>query len=368
MSRPSAATLARVRAHLEAEADDGYAAAAGAAGELAEGRLAAAAALGAEPDEVALLTGASDGIAQALGAIPWRAGDRVVLSREDWGLQGTTYRWLAQERGTEIVVVDHGDDGLLDLDRLDAALASGARLVSLCHVPMWTGVVQPFAEVAARAHAAGALLFVDAAQSLGQTPVRAAADGADILVATGRKWLRGPRGTGLLVLRGAAAELAPPLVGEFSHRVEGDRLVPARGARAFERHEANIAALLGLGVALRELLDAGPAAVAGRVAAVAADLRARVRALPGVRLADPPAATAGIVAVTVDGVPPADVVAGLAERGVSSRWVPPSDVPWSSAVPVVRLSPHVYTTAADLDAATDALAQVARTGAATPAR
>ncbi len=98
--------------------------------------------------------------------------------------------------------------------------------------------------------------------------MRAAADGADILVATGRKWLRGTRGTGFLVLRGAAAELAPPLVGQFSHRVEGDRLVRARGARAFERHEVNVAALLGLGVALRELLDAGPAAVAGRVAAV----------------------------------------------------------------------------------------------------
>ncbi len=141
MSRPSAATLARVRAHLEAEADDGYVAAAGAAGELTEARAAAAEALGAEPDEVALLTGASDAIAQALGAITWRAGDRVVVSRHDWGVQGTTYRWLAQERGVEIAVVDHGHDGLLDLDRLDAALAGGARLVSLCHVPMWTGVV-----------------------------------------------------------------------------------------------------------------------------------------------------------------------------------------------------------------------------------
>jgi len=146
----------------------------------------------------------------------------------------------------------------------------------------------------------------------------------------------------------------------FSHRADGDRLVPARGARAFERREVNVAALLGLGVALRELLAASPAAVAERVGAVAADLRARVRALPGVRLADPPAATAGIVAVTLDGLAPADVVAGLAGHGVSSRWVPPSDVPWSSAVPVVRLSPHVYTTAADLEVAADALARVAR--------
>lgn len=381
MSRPSPATSARVRAHLDEEAEDGYGAAARAAGELADLRTSAAAALGAAPDEVALLTGASDAIALALGAIPWRAGDRVVVSREDWGLQATTYRWLAQERGVEIAVVDHGEDGLLDLDRLEAALEGGARLVSLCHVPMWTGVVEPLAEVAARAHAAGGLLFVDAAQSLGQTPVQAADVGADIVVAPGRKWLRGPRGTGFLVLRGAAAELAPPLVGQFSHAPapppDRDRLVPHRGARAFERHEANVAGLLGLGVALRELLAAGtragageegheavgasgPAAVAARVAAVAAGLRARVAAVPGVRLADPPAATAGIVAVTVDGLTPEAAVAGLAGHGVVARWVPPSDVPWSSGVPVVRLSPHVYTTEADLDAAAEALARVAR--------
>lgn len=358
---PSAGVLGAVREHLEREETGGYEAELAVADEIAAVPGLAAAVLGCEADEVAITTSASESTALALAAIDWRRGDRIVCTREEYVTQAVSYRWLAERRGVEVVAVAHGEDGVVDLDALDRALEPGARLVSLVAVPMWTGVAQPVAAVAERAHAAGALMLLDAAQSLGQMVVDAARDGADLVVATGRKWLRGPRGTGLLVVRGRAldAGLEPPLVTARSHELlAGGALRRVAGAVAFTRYEANVAAVLGLGVACAELASAGPAAVADGVAAVAADLRRRLADVGGLEVADPPGATAGIVAARVPGREPPEVAAALRERGVQVWHVPAVSVPWSAGPPTLRLSPHALTSAADLDRAIAALEQV----------
>jgi len=355
---PSAGVLAAVRDHLTREETGGYEAALAVDEELAAVPARAAAVLGCAPDEVAVTTSASESASLALAAIPWRPGDRIVCTTDEYATQAVAFRWLAQRRGVEVVVVTLGQDGVVDLEALDRALEAGARLVSLVHVPMWTGVVQPVAAVAERAHAAGALLLLDAAQSLGQVVVDAARDGADLVVATGRKWLRGPRGTGLLVVRGRAldAGLEPPLVTARSHEMEpGGAVRRLAGAAAYTPFEANVAAVLGLGVACDELAEAGPNTIASGVAAVAADLRRRLRDVAGLELADPSAATGGIVAVRVPGREPPEVAAALRTHGVHVWHVPEEAVPWSAAPPTLRLSPHALTSDSDLDRAVDAL-------------
>lgn len=321
---------------------------------------AAAVVLGAAPDQVAVTGSASEGVQLALAAIAWRAGDRIVTTTDEYATQALSFRRLAERHGVLVEVVGTDGDGRVDLTAMATALRPGARLVSVCLVPQWTGTVQPVAEIAALAHAAGAMVLVDAAQALGQVPVEAAALGADVLVANGRKHLRGPRGTGLLVLRAAAAALEPPFVSDASHDGTGDGPLRRRpGAVAFTRYERPVAADLGLGVACRLLTAAGVDAVAAAHARAGARLRAGIRALGPELLADPPGAAAGMVAVRV-GPDPSAVVAALASRGVVAGRVRAADTPWSRDLPVLRLAPSADTTDADVDRAVAALAAVLR--------
>jgi len=368
-----AAVRERVRAHLDAEAHGPTEAAVAVADELAAVPAAAAAVLGARPEEVAVLGSASEGAQLALAAVEWRPGDRVVTTTDEYLTQALTFRRLTERAGVRVEVVGTDADGRIDLAAMAAALrvgsgrvgsggANGAgrvRLVSVCLVPQWTGVVHPVAAVAALAREAGAMVMVDAAQALGQVPVDAAALGADILFANGRKHLRAPRGTGLLVLRGAAAALEPPLVSAESHEWDG-RSSPRRrpGAAAFERYERPVAAVLGLGVACGLLAAADPDTVAAAHARAGARLRAGVRAIDPGLVADPPAAAAGMVAVRPPGGDPAATVAALAERGVTAGAVRATDTPWCPRLPVLRLAPSAATTDAEIDHALDALAEV----------
>lgn len=361
-----AAVRERVLAHLAAEADGPSEAALAAGEELSAVPVAAAAVLGARPDEVAVLGSASEGAQLALAAVPWRPGDRVVTTTDEYVTQALTFRLLTERAGVHVEVVGTDPDGRIDLTAMAAALRPGGagrvRLVSICLVPQWTGVVQPVAEVAALAQDAGAMLMVDAAQALGQVPIDAAALGVDILLANGRKHLRAPRGTGLLVLRGAAAALEPPLASSDSHDWDGHGTPHRRpGAGAFQRYERPVAAVLGLGVACRLLASAGPDAVAAAHARAGARLRTGVAALDRVLLADPPAASAGMVAIRPPGGDPTATVAALAERGVAAGSVRASDTPWCPLLPVLRLAPSADTTHAEIDHAFAALDDVVRT-------
>ncbi len=234
-------------------------------------------------------------------------------------------------------------------------------------MPTSSGLIEPVAAAGALARAHGVPYLVDATQSAGQLPLDATAIGADLLVATGRKFLRGPRGTGVLVVRrGLLERLAPTAPDVRGAEWTGERdwtLVDA--ARRFETWEGSHALRLGLGVALAELDGLGVQAVSEHLGAASDRLRGELAALPGVRIADPPAAAgSAIVTFTVDGMPARDVAAQLATRAVHVVSVPASHGRWDlepRAIPaVVRASLHVYSDDDDLNALRDGVAALGR--------
>jgi selenocysteine lyase/cysteine desulfurase len=202
---------------------------------------------------------------------------------------------------------------------------------------------------------------VDATQSLGQMPISVEEIGCDALISTGRKFLRGPRGTGILVVRRPLLERMRPVAPD----VRGAEWIADRefelrdSARRFETFEHSPALRLGLGVAVEQALDLGVAAIGARIAELGAELRAQLDTVPGVELADPPAAGGGIVTFTVEGVPAASVVEQLARHHVYVVSVPASHSRWGLGHDaVVRASVHIYNEPRDFDALTEAIAAI----------
>jgi cysteine desulfurase/selenocysteine lyase len=365
-SLASQATLTAVTEHLELEARaGGYEAAAAVRPRIEAVYESAAALLGAQAREIALVESATVGWRRAIDALRLAPGDRVVVSWSAYVSFALHLLALERERGVVVEVVPSGADGAVDLARLENAL-DGAALLALAHVPTSSGLVEPVVAAGALARAAGVLYLVDATQSVGQLAVDVDAIGCDVLVTTGRKYLRAPRGTGLLYLREALLERLPPPAPD----VRGAEWVADRdwtldpGARRFETWEASVALRLGLGVAIAETLALDVAATATHLTTVAARLRAALAELPGVELADPPAAGSAIVTFCVAGLGSADVVARLAERDAKVVAVPRGHALWDlggrGLSAVVRASPHVYDNDADLEALLDGVGAIAR--------
>jgi selenocysteine lyase/cysteine desulfurase len=365
---PSWRTLSAVVDHLQAEAQlGGYEAAAAARDQLEAVYAAAARLLGAEPDELALVESATVGWQRAIDALRLRPGDRVVVSRSTYVSCALHLLTLEREHGVTVDVVPAGPDGALDLAALEQALAVPVALLAVAHVPTASGLVEPVAAAGALAAAAGVPYVVDATQSVGQLPVDVGAIGCDLLVTTGRKYLRAPRGTGLLYVRRALLERLRPVAPDVRGAAwTADRdwvLTPS--ARRFETWEASTALRLGLGAALEQALALGVPAIADRVTGLAAGLRAGLAALDGVVVDDPPASPSGLVTFHLPAHASSDVAAALGRTGVNVVAVPVAHSRWelaARALPaVVRASVHAYNDEADLQALLDGVVQLATT-------
>lgn len=360
-------TVEAVIAQLRAESlHGGYEAARLAADDLAAVYTHAAGLLGTEADEIALVESATAGWQRIVAALRLRPGDRVLAARSSY--VSSALHLLAAERdtGIRLEVLPNGPDGATDLEALERALRTGpAALVTAAHVPTSSGLVEPAAAIGTLTTAHGVPFLLDATQSLGQLPVDMTALGCDLLIGTGRKFLRGPRGTGLLAVRRPLLERLAPQAPD----VRGARWTAERSwelapdARRFELWEAAHALRLGLGSALADLHALGPATVFGRLSALAVRLRERLAAVPGVRLTDPPAAGGAIVTFVVEGLDASEVQRRLALRRVYLIAVPADHGRWDmdprGLAKVVRASVHVYTDDGDLDALVEAVAEIA---------
>ncbi|MGW0836848.1 N-methyl-L-tryptophan oxidase [Streptomyces prunicolor] len=359
-------TVEAVIDHLRAESlSGGYEAAKHAAPALEAVYARTAELLGARLEEVALVESATAGWQRAVSALRLRPGDRVLAARSSYVSSALHLLSVERDHGVLVELLPNGPDGAVDLEALEAALRAGpAALVTAAHVPTSSGLVEPVAAIGVLAGAHGVPFLLDATQSLGQLPVDMGAIGCDLLIGTGRKFLRGPRGTGLLAVRRPLLDrLAPEAPDVRGARWTAERsweLVP--DAKRFELWEAAHALRLGLGAALTDLSTLGVDTVAGHLAALAASLRERLSALPGVHVTDPPAAGGAIVTFVVDGLDPSDVQRQLAYRRVHLIAVPAGHGRWDmdhrGLTKVVRASVHVYNDEDDLDALVEAVREI----------
>ena len=355
---------------LRAEAvTGGYELAAARAAEQARTYDEVAALVGAAPDEIALVENATIGWHQAFWSLPLRPGDRVLTAGAEYATGFISMLQAERRLGVTVEVVPDDEDGQMSVDELARRLDDGrgpVGLVAVTHVPTNGGLVNPAEEVGRLTRAAGVPFLLDACQSVGQMPVDVEAIGCDLLAASGRKFLRAPRGTGFLYARRSLLERMEPsfldLLG--AEWTAPDRYEVRPDARRFESWEAGLAARAGLREAVAYARGWGLDAVAERVTAVAAGLRERLAEVPGVTVHDRGRRRCGIVSFAADGTDAEAVRAHLAAEGinvsVSDRSSTLLDARARGLPPLVRASVHYLTTDDELDTAVRAVAAATR--------
>jgi selenocysteine lyase/cysteine desulfurase len=355
MPRP---VLDAMTSYLRREAEIGGYEAAAEQAERLDGVYASVAHLiGARREEIALLENAT--VAWQLAfyslAADFQPGDRILTTRAEYAANYVAYLQTARRRGIVIDVIPDDADGVLDPAALRAMLDERVRLIAITWVPTNGGLVNPAAEVGRIACGAGIPYLLDACQTVGQMPVDVDALGCDLLSATGRKFLRGPRGTGFLYVRKALLErLEPAMIDHFGAPwVAPDRYRLRKDARRFETWENSYAARLGLGIAADYALALGLDTIELRCRALADRLRDGLKGIPGVTLHDLGPKPCAIVSFSVGGIDAQAIKARCAAAGVNVSISSPAstllDATARHLPPVVRASPHYYNTDEELE-------------------
>jgi selenocysteine lyase/cysteine desulfurase len=360
-------TLDAMTDHLRLEAEIGGYEAEAAAQEAIDATYEAVAELvGGASSEVALFDNATHAWNAAFYSIPFQTGDRILTGRAEYGSNILAYLHMTQRRGAEVVVVPNDEHGQLDTRELANMIDEHTKLIGVSHVPTGGGLVNPAAEIGKIARDAGVLYLLDATQSVGQFPVDAERLGADMITGTGRKFVRGPRGSGFLWVRESGLDRLDPFVAEIrSATWDGDRgftWVP--GARRFETWENSYVTILGLGAAVRQALDLGLEEIGRRTAVLGEQLRAGLHELPGVTTHDLGRDRCAIVTAAVEGLTADRVADLLATENINVSTTVPEhnqfDAEDRGVHPLIRLSPHYYNTEAELDRAIAAFAGLPR--------
>jgi cysteine desulfurase / selenocysteine lyase len=315
-------------------------------------------------DEIALLDSSTRAWTQAFYALEFGPGDRILTSQVEYASNYLAYLQVAERTGAVIEVVPDTETGELSVSALERMLDERVRLVAVTHVPMNGGLVNPAEEIGRVTSAAGVPFLLDACQSVGQVALDVERLRVDMLAGNGRKWLRGPRGTGFLYVRRALAErLEPPMIDLHSARwVEPGRYELRADARRFEMWESSVACRLGLGRAVRYALDLGMETIEAAVAARARELRDALAGVAGVTVRDLGRRRCGIVSFTVDGRSSEDVIDHLARAGVTVTIGRASstllDMSRRQLPSIVRASPHYFNDEADLHRLVDGVAAI----------
>jgi cysteine desulfurase/selenocysteine lyase len=288
-SLPPRPVIDAVVGHLEREAQiGGYEAEAEAHERLEAVYDELAALLGCNRDEVAVVENATRAWDMAFYALRFGAGDQILCARAEYESNVIAFLQVAQRTGARVEYVPNDEHGQVSLDALREAIDERVKLIAITHVPSNGGLVNPVEEIGAIARAAGITYLVDGCQALGQLPIDVERIGCDMFSATGRKYLRGPRATGLLyVRRELIGDLEPPLLDLHAARwVADDRYEIRPDAKRFENWEQYVAGKLGLGAAARYAREWGLEAIAERVGALAARLREGLAGVDGANVHD----------------------------------------------------------------------------------
>jgi selenocysteine lyase/cysteine desulfurase len=315
-------------------------------------------------EEVAVVENATRAWDMAFYAFPFRAGDRILTGKAEYASNYISFLQVARRTGAVVEAIEDDEYGQISVAALERAIDRRVKLIALTHVPTNGGLINPAAEVGRVAKAAGIPFLLDACQSAGQLPLDVEGIGCDMLSATGRKFLRGPRAIGFLYVRRDLIEkLEPPFLDLHAATWTGpDRYEIRRDARRFENWEVNFAGKIGLGVAIEYALEQGLHAIAARVQKLASELRELLTAIPGVTVRDKGRDRCGIVTFTAERMAAEELQTALARRRINTSLTTTSstllDMTERHLTAMVRASVHYYNSEEELERFAAALADL----------
>jgi selenocysteine lyase/cysteine desulfurase len=359
MSTP---VLDAVKAHLDLEANiGGYEAAADTDAAIENCYDAIATMLNCHRDEIAVVENATVAWCAAFYGTRFQKGDRVLTAAAEYASNYISYLQLKERIGIDVEVVPNDNAGQLDVNALANMIDDKVKLISVTHAPTGGGLINPAAAIGKVAKDAGIPYLLDACQSVGQMPLNVEEIGCDMLSATGRKYLRGPRGTGFLYVRASMLDkLDPPVLDLHSAKWTAmDVYEMQPNARRFENWENYLAGKIGLGVAVDYALDLGLENIAARTQMLAQDIRNRLDAIDGVETHDLGVDKSGIVSFSVQGIHPDEVKAQMAAQKInistSTVFSTRADLE-PRGIPIYnRLGVHYYNSEAEVDLFIDAI-------------
>lgn len=317
--------------------------------------------VGAKSNEIAFVDSATRAWNTIVYALQFSPGDRILISMTEFGSNVVSLAQVAARTGATVEVIPNEPDGRISINDLEKRLDDDVKLVAITHVPAQRGVVNPVAEIGALVREHPAFYLVDACQSVGQMVIDVNKIDCDALTATGRKWLRGPRGSGFLYIREdwisqiepltvdlAAADLAEPAL-----MMEDIRLLIRTDIKRFETWERSFAVMLGLGSAAEYAMNVGIERIQQVVVNLASTIRREAVNINGIRVEDAPDANCGIVTLNSSDHEAIELKKSLSSRAINTSVVQDYDGPLDftnrNLRAALRVSPHYYNSSNDIE-------------------
>ncbi len=353
---PPLAVTQAIKKHLDLEATIGGYEAEDAVHTITEKFYAVAAQLiHAHRDEIAFTENATRAWDMAFYSFKFNKGDRIVTAMCEYASNYLAFLQKAKQTGVIIDVVQNDAVGQLDLNDLEKKLTGDVKLIAITHVPTQGGLINPAAAIGKIANKYHIPYLLDTTQSVGQMPIDVREIGCDFLCATGRKYLRGPRGTGFLYAKKSMLEKCDPPFVDL-HAATWDKTndyVLRNDARRFETWEQNIAAKIGLTTAIKYVLQLEIAVIWERIQLLATLLREQLTKIPGITLQDLGQHKCGIVTFTYKNHSAVSIQQYLAKEkinvSVSLQEYARLDLQHRNLAAIVRSSVHYYNTEEEIE-------------------
>lgn len=353
-----------IKEHIDLEATmGGYEAAAAVQAKLENFYEVAAKLINCDREEIAFLDNATHAWDMAFYSFNFKKGDCILTSESEYASNYLAFLHQAKHTGLAVKVIRNDSYGQLDIEDLQQQMNDRVKLIAITHVPTQGGLINPAEEVGKIAQQFNIPYILDTTQSVGQLPIDVKKIGCDFLCATGRKYLRGPRGTGFLYAKKEILKKCdPPFIDLYSAKWNADNeYVLSQSAQRFESWEQNIAGKIGLSVAIQYALQLGIDAIWSRIKFLAENLRNELEKIPTIELRDLGKHKCGIVTFTCQNKSPQEIQQALAKKkinvSVSIQEYARLDMAKRHLPAVVRASVHYYNTEDEIKRLCDEVAK-----------
>ena len=345
-----------VISHLQLEQRiGGYEAASQAEKEVANFYTQLAQLLNCESSEIAFMESATRAWQSALLSLDLKAGDEIITAGNEYVGNYLSLLALARHRGIRFQTLALGADGLIKAEELENQLSTKTRAIVVTHIASQRGDIQDIKAIAEIARSEGICLLVDACQSVGQLPLNLQEIKCDFLCGTGRKYLRGPRGTGFLFARNqSTASFTPPVLDLQSASWDAaESFTVKKSAGRFESFERNLAGQIGLGRAAEYANALGMTHIAARIQSLAEELVTRLQSLQGVQVHELNEPRSGIVTFSKTGTAAGAIQSYLHQQGINTSTSKKNnarlDLDRETQGDVIRASLHYYNTSSEIE-------------------